>query len=77
MPTTETTIAVGRAALLRRVNRRLSACGKQLFKARGQARDAGPFYIVNLRGSCVTDSGVELETYARELKALAKWETLA
>lgn len=78
MTDTSTQIAVDQATLLRRVNRRLARRGQQMFKARSHAAtNAGPWFIVNLHGSCVTDSCVELESYARKLEALAQWEVLA
>ena len=72
-------IAVEEAALVRRVNRRLAHKGMQMFKARSHAatREAGPWFIVDLRQSSVTHSRLELESAARDLGALSRWECLA
>jgi hypothetical protein len=70
MINTETQIPVAQAAVVKRVNRRL-APDRHIYKS-----GAG-WYVVDLRQSHVTDAGVELESYARRLEALERWERLA
>jgi hypothetical protein len=73
-----TLISIDRQAVLRRVNRRLKARGEQMFRTRGQraAREVGEWFVVNLKKSSVTGSGLELEACARQLGALRAWERL-
>jgi hypothetical protein len=66
---TETKIPVGQAAVVKRCQRRLGP-DMRLYKSRDG------WYVVDVKRSHVTDSQLELESYARRLEALERWERL-
>ena len=69
---------IDRQALLRRLNRRLSARGERVYRSRGSwaERQWGDWFVVNLRTRKIS-GGVEIERMARQLGALRDWERLA
>jgi hypothetical protein len=70
--------AIDKQALLRRVNRRLSARGERVYRSRGSwaERQWGDWFLVDLQSKKVS-GGVEIEVMARQLGALRDWERLA
>lgn len=74
-----TKVPVSRVALVARVNRRLAENNEQLRASKGAAakQEMGDYYIVNTQKNEMTNSNLDLEGLARELKCLQPWETLA
>jgi hypothetical protein len=77
MAKTDPKIEISERALFQRVQRRLGSSGDTLKVPRGERmrRELGPYYVVNSR-STITDSRINLESYARKLGALQPWEAL-
>ena len=65
-------------AVVGRVNRLLAKEGTVLKKTKGEtAREGvGEYYILDLNSNSIRKSNIDLEKTARDLGALAEWETL-
>ena len=72
-------VPVSRVALVARINRRLAENNEQLraSKSAGAKQEMGSYYIVNTQVNGITNSNLDLEDLARELRCLQPWETLA
>jgi hypothetical protein len=69
---------VSKAALMARINRKLSRTNQRLKAARGdrQRLDLGDYYVINVNRNWIVSKGIDLEEYARELDVLQPWEAL-
>ena len=69
---------VSERALYQRVNRKLRAQDEVLKRARtvSDSLNVGDYFLVDLATNAVVGYDIDLEPYARELGALAKWEYL-
>jgi len=72
-------IRVSERALLQRINRKLKQDGEQLRTARSDQaeRDAGRYYLVNVKRNSIQSMHVQLEKLGRELGVMQPWEELA
>jgi len=73
-----TRVPVGRVALVARINRRLAENNEQLRASKSAAakQEMGDYYIVNTQVNGITNSNLDLEDLAREMKCLQPWEML-
>jgi hypothetical protein len=74
-------VPVSERAVIQRINRKIAADDLQLKVARGarmQLDMRGHYYVLNTRinGICYWSKGLDLEAYAREVGALAPYETV-
>jgi hypothetical protein len=71
-------VPVSQAALLRRVNRKLAAEGKQLRRTRGTRAivELGIWHVIDSERGLVAESSVEVESLARRIGVLREWELL-
>lgn len=70
---------VTQRALLARVNRKLAADGQRMKQARQGTRahqDLGDFYVIDLSRNALEASHCDLETWARDMGAMAPYERL-
>lgn len=65
-------------ALIKRVNRRLAKCLKKLHTARDSrvVGKVGKHFVVATYSGEVLQTHVDVEEYAREIRAMAKWEVM-
>lgn len=66
-------------ALLRRINRKLARNHQAIRKCRSKSRwfhSLGDYYLIDSPGNSIIDTHVNLESYGRELNALADCERL-
>ena len=74
-------VPVSERAVIQRINRKIRADDLQLKVARGQQMKLdvhGHYYVLNTRinGVCAWSKGLDLAAYAREVGALAPYETV-
>lgn len=74
--TKQQTVPVSERAAILRINRRLRADDQVLKTTRGaRARlDLGDFYVLDFRNNLALQTNVDLESFGRELGALAEYE---
>lgn len=73
------TVPISRRALIQRINRALAKEGELLKACRPNSRayhELGEFYVVDTSANAIVGKDVDLESYARELKVLEKFEHL-
>jgi hypothetical protein len=70
-------IPVAKKALLKRINSRLRNRGQRLYRAWGQSRAFGPWFLIDVVERKAVRTGLELEGVGRECGALKGWERLA
>jgi hypothetical protein len=74
----KTKAPVTQAALLKRINRRLTADDERLIKARGSAQlEYGDWLRINISVNALVGGIDDLEAYGRKVGVLQPWEKLA